>query len=133
MGVDFGSRTIGIAVGEVEFGLASPRSALAASGTLKQDAAALFRLARREEVDVIALGLPLLPTGEDTRASGVVRKLSAELSALGARVILVNEAYSTSEAHENLKEASQSAAQRKRGIDSESACVILQRYFSEHA
>lgn len=133
LGIDFGSRSIGLAVGEKEFGIASPRPSLAASGTLKQDAEALIRFAKREEVQLLALGLPLLPTGEETKASSIVRRLAAELERLGATVALIDEAYSTDEAHTNLIAAERSAAERKKLVDSEAACVILQRYFSRDA
>ena len=129
LGIDFGFKRIGVAVGESEFGIVNPRPVMLASGALKTDAATIARLARTEEVDAIALGLPIEESGEEGRMARICRTLAGHLEALGETVHLVNEIYSSREAENLLAEAGVKVGQRKALRDGEAASVILERYF----
>ena len=129
LAVDFGFKRIGVAVGESEFELATPRTALAASGALKKDAAALHDLARAEEVEAVVLGLPVEEDGEEGRMARICRTLAEHLIAEGETVHLVNEVYSSLEAENTLAEAGVRPTKRKQLRDGEAACVIVQRFF----
>lgn len=132
MGVDFGRSRIGIAFGETEFGIATARPPLIATGTLAKDAEAIAVMARREEATTVVLGLPLID-GEETKGSKIVRRLGNLIAAHGLLTAYVDEAWTTSETHEALIAEGVRASERKGIIDSESAARILMRYFAENA
>ncbi len=129
LGIDFGFKRIGIAIGESEVGIVSPRSAMQASGSLKTDAATLSKLARKEEVQAIVLGLPIEETGTEGRMARICRTLGGHLTDLGETVHFVNEVYSSLEAENLLAEAGVKLTKRKELRDSEAAGIILERFF----
>lgn len=129
IGVDFGSKRIGLAVGEA--GVASPRPALAASGTLAKDAAVIADLARREGATRVVVGLPKLDDGSDGTLAGICRKLALAIEATGLTVDLVDESLTTAEAWSHLDAAGLKVAQVRARIDSAAACLLLERWFQE--
>jgi putative holliday junction resolvase len=130
LGVDFGGKRIGIAVGEAEHKVASPRSAISASGTLRVDAEAIAKIARDETALQVVLGIPLDENGEETKMSRICRKLGDEISKVGFEVAYVDESMTSLASHSALREHDMTAAQRRRHVDSEAACQILERYWS---
>ena len=130
LGVDFGFKRIGIAIGESEVGIVTPRSALAARGALKVDAQTLSQLARKEEVDAIVLGLPIEESGEEGRMARICRTLAAHLVDLGEDVHLVDEKYTSIEAEGLLASAGMKPSDWKQHKDSAAAGLILERYFN---
>lgn len=131
LGVDFGGKRIGIASGDTETALPSPKQAIDASGKLSRDAEAIAGLARAESAELVVLGEPLDLNGEPTKMSKICRKLGDEISQTGFNVVFVNEALTSVASHTVLREFGMTAAQRRRHIDSEAACRILERYFEE--
>lgn len=129
LGVDFGGKRIGIAVGESEAAISTPRPAIEASGTLRKDAVQLSELVKREQADLLVLGLPLLEDGQDSKLSKVIRKLGEELRVLQVEVAYVDEAFSSVQATAQLREYDWTAATRRKHLDSQAACEILERYF----
>jgi putative Holliday junction resolvase len=129
LGIDFGFKRIGVAIGQTEAEVITPRPPLQASGALMTDAAAISKLARAEEVDSIVLGLPIEESGEEGRMARICRTLASHLTDLGETVHLVNEIYSSLEAENTLAQAGVKASQRKGRRDSEAAAVILERFF----
>lgn len=130
LGVDLGKVRIGLAVMDESSGLPRPLPALAARGSLKADAAQVAEVAAKESAEAVVLGVPL-EMGEETRMSTVVRKFSDELNALGLTAHLVDESLTSAEAEAALVRAGLKASKRKRRIDSEAACRILERYAEE--
>lgn len=125
--MDWGGKRIGLAVGESDHGVCSPRPILAASGTLKTDAQELIRIQRQEQADRIVLGIP--ENEEDLRLPNVCRKLAQTLRDLGADVVTQDETLTSSQADERMLASDLTAAQKSRRRDSEAACLILERYF----
>lgn len=131
MGVDFGFKRIGIAIVDSDSRLPSPRPTLSASGKLKSDAISLGQLAAKEYADAIVLGLPLEPDGTEGRLARICRQLAGHLTELGKQVHLTDERLSSIEAQDRLFVEDLKASQRKKRLDSEAACIILERYLSE--
>jgi len=129
LGVDFGGKRIGIAVAEVEARVASPRSAIEASGALRRDAAAISELCKKEQATLIVVGEPLGADGEPTKMSKICRRLGDEIALLGHDVRFVDESMTSVAATADLRKQDWTAAQRRRHIDSEAACRILERFF----
>ena len=136
LGVDWGGSRIGIAIGE-EFlvegkpsHVCAPRSLIQASGTLKIDALNIIKIAKEENATAIAIGVPEYEG--DEKGAKLTRMIAQLCREQGWQTHEVNESMTTIESHDALKEIGLSAAQRKSRIDSESACRILDRYFSEN-
>ena len=129
LGVDFGGKRIGIAVAEVEARVASPRVAIAATGALRRDAAAISELCKKEMAEVVVVGEPLDAEGGATKMSKICRKLGDEIALLGHEVRFVDESMTSVGATADLRAQDWTAAQRRRHIDSEAACRILERFF----
>ena len=129
LGVDFGGKRIGIAVAEVEARVASPRAAISASGALRRDAALISEICKKEQAEIIVVGEPLGTEGEPTKMSKICRKLGDEIAQLGHEVRFVDESMTSVGATADLRLQDWTAAQRRRHIDSEAACRILERFF----
>jgi putative Holliday junction resolvase len=133
LGVDWGTKRIGVAVGDTEFKIATTRPFILATGTLKKDAQAIVGLAKKEMAEAIVIGLPLRDDEEPSQIAKIGMKLADHLTELGQKVFTVNEALSSIEAENRLKEGGLRAARRKDLRDSQAATVILERYFHEES
>lgn len=132
LGVDFGGARIGLAVMETSVGIATARPALASAGSLAKDAKGVAAAARKEGVDRVVLGVPL-SEGEETRMSGVCRKLGALIEGEGVPVSYVDEALTSAEAEREMMAAGLKGSERRKRVDGEAAARILERYLVEQA
>lgn len=128
MGLDVGSRTIGIALSD-ELGIAAhPLETLPRAGT-GDDVAAIVALASSREAGAIVIGIPYELSGrEGLRAKRVRVLLDALRVALPAGVELheQDERFSTAEAERVLLAGDVSRERRKQVIDKQAAALILQ-------
>ena len=132
LGVDFGGVHIGLATGESEFRIVSAKPNLDASGTLAVDAKALVEIAAEENADAIVIGLPL-DSGEETKMSRVCRMLGDEIIKLGKPVKYVDESLTSDESDRAMQDAGLKASERRRKVDGEAACRILERFFDQES
>jgi putative Holliday junction resolvase len=130
LGVDFGSKRIGIAIAEAEHGIITTRLPIAPTGTLKKDAAMLAQLAKKEEAQGIVLGLPLEPGGVEGRMAKIARVLAREIEEAGCHVELVDETLTSVEAEAEMAAGGLKASQRKKLRDGEAARLILERFLN---
>lgn len=128
LAIDFGGKRIGVAVGETDHKVATPRPQIEATGTLRLDAANIFALANKEETTTVIIGTPM-NGDEETKMSRICRMLGAEIEKLGGTVEYVDESLTSVQAEEALKNQHWTAATVKKHLDSEAACQILERYF----
>jgi putative Holliday junction resolvase len=127
LAVDFGTKRIGLAVGEMEFKSVSRRRPLQATGSLAGDAQEIIEVARLEGVAEIVVGLPLNPEGS-SRMETICRRLADQIRALGWTVYLVDERLTSVEGAANI-EGHRNRKKRHKKLDSEAAAIILERYF----
>jgi putative Holliday junction resolvase len=124
LGLDVGSKTIGIAVTD-ELGVAAHAvKTLARKGT-KADVVQVAELAKTYETKRLVVGLPYDLEGNEGPRAERVRVLADALSAAGFDVTMQDERYSTVRATEALMEADLSRARRKELVDALAAQVIL--------
>src|SRR3569832_425011 len=102
LAVDWGTTRIGIAVGEDDHKIVSPRNVVQPTGTLKKDAVQLIAVAKNEQADAIVLGLPLEPGGEVGRMAKIARMLAKEIEQAGMRVELVDETLTSVQAEREM-------------------------------
>ncbi|MBS1708773.1 MAG: Holliday junction resolvase RuvX [Armatimonadetes bacterium] len=127
LGVDFGGAKIGIAVVDASSKVSSPRPPLAATGKLATDAAAIAKKAKEEESDVVVIGLPL-DAGGETKMSRICRQLGSLVQECGVTVRYVDESLTSHAAETDMLAAGLKGSQRRKLVDGEAACRILDRY-----
>ena len=128
VGIDLGSRRIGVAVSDGLGLTAQPHATIARHGGVR-DLQAIAAVVSQYDAGLVVLGLPLDPEGNEGAAAKSARAFADRLrGALPVPVELIDESFSTVEAEEVLLEADLSRAKRKRVIDRLAAAVILQRW-----
>ncbi len=128
LGIDLGSRRIGVAVSDGLGLTAQPRATLPRHGG-SRDMESIAKAVRDADADRIVVGLPLDPEGKEGPAAARARAFAEKLSAtLHLPVELCDESFSTVEAEEVLIAADLSRARRKQVVDKLAAAVILQRW-----
>jgi putative holliday junction resolvase len=128
LGLDVGSRTIGVALSDALGLAAHPLITLSRKGTAA-DVAALCALCREHEVDTVVIGWPLEMSGAvGPRARRVGVLCDALAAALGPGVPIHrwDERFSTVAVERVLLEADLSRKKRKAVIDRSAAAYILQ-------
>jgi putative pre-16S rRNA nuclease len=127
IGLDHGSRRIGVAVGDDETRQAFPRPAL-----LERSLAAAVRavagLARDEGTKRIVLGLPRNMDGSEGSQAAAARAFGAQLAAIGLDVDYVDERLTSWQAGDRLAGARRRPERRSGEKDSAAACLILQEW-----
>jgi putative Holliday junction resolvase len=127
LGLDHGSRRIGIAVADTETGMAFARPALRRRGG-DADIAALVDLARREGIDRVVMGLPRNMNGSEGSQADAARLFSGQLAAAGLDVVHLDERLTSWQAAEGLAAAGRRVDRRSGELDSAAARLILQEY-----
>jgi putative Holliday junction resolvase len=128
MGLDVGSRTIGVALSDELKVVANGLVTLKRKGTVK-DVGALLVLIEEHEVDKVVVGLPLEMSGRlGHRARRVLVLVKALEERWKGRVETWDERLSTKAAERALLEADLSRRKRKDVVDQVAAAIILQGY-----
>jgi putative Holliday junction resolvase len=131
IGLDLGSRRIGVAVSDGLGLTAQPHGTIDRHGGLR-DLEAVAAIVRAVGAGRVVLGLPLDPEGNAGDAARRAREFGIKLGAhLGLPVDLIDESFSTVEATEVLLAADVSRARRKQVVDKLAAAVILQRWLDQ--
>lgn len=126
MGLDPGTKTIGVAVSD---GLRITATALETIRRKKfsQDAARLSEIAAHRDITGVVIGLPRNMDGSEGPRAQSVRAFARNVSSrLGLPVALWDERLSTVAAERALLEADTSRARRAEVIDKMAAAIILQ-------
>lgn len=124
MGLDLGTKTIGVAISDPLGITAQPIVTLKRQSQAK-DLAALEALAKEREVTEFVLGLPLNMDGSEGPRAQATRKFGDALAALGT-VHYQDERLTTVAAERSLLENDVSRKKRKEVIDQVAAVLILQ-------
>jgi putative Holliday junction resolvase len=132
LGIDLGSRRIGVAVSDGLGLTAQPRATIVRRGGIR-DIDAIAAAAKEADADRIVLGLPLDCEGQEGPAAQRARVFGEKVhAALHLPVELIDESFSTVEAEAVLLAADVSRARRKQVVDKMAAAVILQRWLDAH-
>jgi len=126
MGLDVGTRTVGVAVADA-LGLTAQPLETVRRKSLRVDLDALGVIAREYEVSRVVVGLPLNMDGTEGPRALASRKFGEAVEqALGLPVELWDERLTTAEAQRLLLAADVSRARRKEVVDTLAASIILQ-------
>ena len=130
LGLDVGTKTIGVAMSDPGRLLASPVRTLARR-SVARDTEVLAELVALQKVDDIVVGLPLELDGTEERSARLARQIGAALhERTGIRVHYVDERFTSVDAERQLIEAGVSRDRRRRVIDQAAAVLILQSFLA---
>jgi putative holliday junction resolvase len=125
LGLDLGTKTIGVAVSDGLGITAQPVTTLRRVSQAK-DLAALAALATEHEATEFVIGLPLNMDGSEGPRAAATRKFGDALAALGHPVHYQDERLTTVAAERAMREGDISRKRRKEIIDQVAAVLILQ-------
>jgi len=126
IGIDAGSKTLGLALSDVTRTIASPLKVVRRT-KFKQDAAELLRIADERAVAGFVLGLPINLDGTAGPRVQATRAFAKNLNALSELPILLwDERLSTAAAERTLLAADASRKRRAEVVDKIAATIILQ-------
>ena len=128
MGIDYGDKRIGVALGDLLCIISSPYEVFINKGedeSLKH----LDKIIKENDVDEIAMGLPLNMDGSEGERARLHREFGQKLSDFsGVTVHFVDERLTSAEAEEILISSGVRREKRKELIDKLSAQIILQTF-----
>ena len=134
LGIDLGSKRIGVAVSDRSGTIATPLTVIQRSGSTKVDHQRIASLVAEEEAEVVVVGLPFNMNGTLGPAA---RAAMAEAKALSTVVEVPVETHderrTTVTADAALMELKMRAQARRRIIDKVAAAVMLQSWLDGRA
>jgi putative Holliday junction resolvase len=126
MGLDLGTKTLGLALSDVTRTIASGLATLSRS-KFSADARQLLELAGRHDIGGFVIGLPINLDGSSGPRAQATRAFARNLSKLTPMPILCwDERLSTAQAERTLLEADLSRRRRAKVVDKVAATLILQ-------
>lgn len=131
LGIDYGTKRIGVAIGDTETRIASPLKTLPGSGNIASDAKAVSKVANEEEVAAIVVGLPISMNEGESEQTKLTRKFSDDLIRVCKMPIhLQDERLSSFAADDVLQDAGVTSRKAKKAglTDRIAAQKILQAY-----
>jgi putative Holliday junction resolvase len=125
MGLDVGTKTIGVAVCDAQWTIATAAELIRRT-KFGADLQKLEAFARAQLVAGIVVGLPLNLDGSDSPRTQSVRAFARNLAPLGKPLLLWDERWSTQAVTRTLLAADASRARRAELVDKMAAAYILQ-------
>ena len=130
---DFGERRIGVAVGELQLGIAHPLETIDAAANDARFAFIATLLQEWRPV-LLVVGLPLALDGGEHRLTGLARKFAQRLHGrFGIETRLVDERLTSVEAQREARASGLTARDSKRHVDPLAAKLILEAFFNDNA
>ena len=130
MGVDYGDKRIGIALSDLLCIISSPYEVYQNRGeeeTLKH----LDKIIKENDVDEVALGLPINMDGSEGERAKIHREFGQKLESYsGVKVYFIDERLTSAEAEDILISSGVRREKRKELIDKISAQIILQTFIN---
>jgi putative Holliday junction resolvase len=129
LGLDLGSKRIGVALCDPDERVATPLTVVQRGASRNEDHAKIRSLVTEYEADAVVVGLPLNMQSKVTAAAENAIKETEQLRAvLGVPVHLYDERLTTKTADRSLMEMEMKADARRRVVDKVAAAVMLQSF-----
>jgi len=125
LGLDVGTKTIGLALCDSQWTIATPAQLLH-RGKFAKDLEKLRNLAEAQAVAGLVVGLPLNLDGSESPRTQSVRAFARNLEPLRLPLLLWDERWSTQAVTRTLVDADASRARRAELVDKMAAAYILQ-------
>jgi putative Holliday junction resolvase len=134
IGLDLGSKRIGVALSDSGGALALPYEVVQRSGDRRRDHRRIAELVAEAEAEVVVVGMPYSLDGS---VGPTARRYLAESEELRATLTVPVETYderlTTVTAERSLREMQMSAGARRRVVDKVAATVMLQSWLDHRA
>ena len=132
IGLDVGFKTIGIAVSDRSYTIASPLNTVSRRGTTK-DLVKLRESLTEYEIGGFVVGLPINLDGSENEQTKKIRNFSNELqSYFSLPIEYWDERYSSDVIFKEMRKSDYSATKIKKKLDQQSAAYILQGYLDKY-
>jgi len=125
MGLDPGTKTIGLALCDAGWRYASPATTITRR-KFRDDKAEIAALVAARSVRGLVIGLPLNMDGSDSPRAQAARAMARNLSDLALPILMWDERWSTVAATRAMIDQDISRARRAERIDAHAAALILQ-------
>ena len=134
LGVDPGSKRIGLAVSDLSGTIASPLTVLQRSKSRQHDLSEIARIAVEEAADVIVIGLPLSMDGSQGKAAKAAIAEGRRLATLvDVPIEMHDERLTTVTAERSMLDAGLNAVERRKVVDKVAAAIMLQSWLDTRA
>ena len=134
LGIDLGSKRIGIATSDRSGTIATPYTVLKRCGAMGGDHRNIAKMVVEEEAEAVIVGLPLNMDGSEGKAAQAARVEAARMATVvGVPVHVHDERLTTVEADRVLMEQKINAQARRRVVDKVAAAVMLQSWLDTQA
>lgn len=131
LGFDFGTTSIGVAIGQEVTGTARPLTSFKAKEG-NPDWQQVEKLLKEWQPDLVVVGLPLNMDGTEQRVTAQARKFANRLQGrFAVKIELHDERLSTVEARADLFDRGGFRALDKGSVDAASAVIILESWFEK--
>jgi putative holliday junction resolvase len=125
LGVDFGTKRVGLAMSDSLGITASPLTVVARSSVVET----VLDLVKEHDIGTIVVGLPTGLSGGEGMSANEARKLADELgTATGVDVVLLDERFTSRMADGVLVASGMKRRKRRETVDKVAAAIILQDY-----
>ena len=132
MAFDFGAKRIGVAVGDLQLGLAHPLATVSDVFTERRFDS-IAKLIEEWQPVLLVVGLPTHADGTEHELTRLSRRFARRLEGrFGIKTALVDERYTSITASTALREAGVKGKKQKPLLDQVAAQQILQSYFDGH-
>ena len=132
LGIDFGTKRVGLALSDRSNMIASPYKTLNyVSG--KDLITQLETIISKNDIEILVLGLPINMKGEDTAQTMKVRNFKEILSTLRISIVYEDERLSSVSAINSLMLQNVKTGHNKPEIDKTAAAIILQQYLDKNS
>ena len=116
LGMDVGTKTIGLALCDAGWSIASPAHTVS-RGKFSKDKIALASFMEQQQVKGVVIGLPLNLDGSESPRSQASRAIARNIADLGLPILWWDESWSTQAVTRTLLEADASRARRGELVD----------------
>ena len=128
LGLDFGDKTIGIAVSDKSLTIATPIKTIRRKG-ISKDLIELFDLIETYNVGGLIIGLPLSLNGKENIRTEKVRKFVKVIELQkNIKIMLYDERFSSDVIFKELRKNNNSISKIKKKLDQQAAAYILQGF-----
>ena len=132
LGIDFGTKRVGLALSDRSNIIASPYRTLNYVSE-KELITQLETIVTKNDIEILVLGLPINMKGEDTAQTIKVRYFKEILSTLRIPIVYEDERLSSVSAINSLMLQNVKTGHNKPEIDKTAAAIILQQYLDKNS
>jgi putative Holliday junction resolvase len=127
LGLDFGTKRIGIAITDENQVIAQPLCIINREGN-KKDIEKIKDILRKYEIQKVIVGVAENDKGEISAIGKKSMEFGKKIEKLGVEVVFLEESFTTSIAHEVLSKSGVRYKKRREYVDKIAATIILQDY-----